>query len=150
MIEEQEPELMQVIVRDRQEGKTTDLIKWLLDGYQQDVYPQWNRVIVCVTNGMVQHTAKSIMRFTNDAYLCSKSEPHLKDQCEKAHDRIASLLRKAVWNLGDLQFNARGTRADAFEYVVDDFDLFIQRQFNFKMPAIAAMTGKLYEPSVRD
>lgn len=138
---------MKVIVRDRNQGKTTALIKWLLEGNLQRPYPQWNRVIVVPSTTMVAHTSNFILRTLNDMtgteeFLCSKSSIHLKDECKREHMYTEAAIVKSVWRLSELTFNARGIRAEGFEYAVDDIDELLQRTLGFKPPAMIAMTGE--------
>lgn len=39
---------MQVLVRERQEGKTASLVNWLQQGERTDRYPGWSRVLVVI------------------------------------------------------------------------------------------------------
>jgi len=41
-------ELPRVMAQDRQQGKTSALVDWLLDGHVVDGWPGWSRVIVFV------------------------------------------------------------------------------------------------------
>lgn len=46
MIDKGGAPLVDVVVRDRQEGKTTDALRWLADGKRCPGYPGWTRVLV--------------------------------------------------------------------------------------------------------
>lgn len=139
---------MQVIVRDRRQGKTTELIKWLLEGKEQDVYPHWNRVIVASHQSMVLHTMRMVWEYIQHENWspCSSMLPHMF--CDKnGHGPMLSDIRKAVWSMRELYFNARGVRRDAFEYVIDDADhLLMTGSISAldKPPVIITLTGELY------
>jgi len=131
--------LIKVLVEDRREGKTTELIKWLLQGHRQEGYPQWSRVIVCVSGGMCAYTSRMIDRYLTEELLCAKSEPHLGEVCKDVHNHTFAQIRKAVWSMSDFEHNVRGRE---FEYAIDDLELFIERKFGGKMPKVVTMTGE--------
>jgi len=143
-----QPEKIQVLVRDRREGKTTELIKWLLEGHMQDGYPQWSRVIVTPTSKMVVHTSKMVASHLSGEYLCQHSNPHLAEGCKFAHKHTAAQISKAVWGFKDFNFNAQGARE--FEYALDDADFLYTGNSttlyspNGRRPSIVVLTGELY------
>ena len=137
---------MKVIVRDRRQGKTTDLIKWMLEGHIQRAYPQWNRVIVATHRSAVVHTSRMIDRVIQetDWDACAASDIHLPEGCVIAHRHIIAQVRKAVWDARDLRFNLQGIRAEGFEYAIDDFEGFSHGLTElYKPPTINTMTGEL-------
>lgn len=151
---------MQVIVRDRRQGKTTLLIEWMLRGHIQQGYPQWSRVIVVPNHREVIHTWRMIrsyiaerpMEFGN-YWLCQHSHPHMDCQGpkEQAHKHTLAQIQKAVWNLRELSFNSQG--AHEFEYALDNADELFTRMdsiYMIKRPAIITLTGELYDENVRN
>ena len=122
---------MKIIVRDRRQGKTTELINWLLRGKPQpQTYPSWSRVMVCTTNQEVirvsREVRRAIMALPNPtAWLCERSAPHLGDRCADAHNHTITQICNGVWSLKDLSFNVMGSSKN-FAYVVDDADFLLQ------------------------
>lgn len=141
--------MTQVIVRDRREGKTTELIKWLLQGKEQTTYPYWDRVIVSVSSAkMVATTTEMILTYIKETNWnpCEQMLAHV--DCETQHQGILTDVRKAVWSMSDYYLNERGNRG--FEFAVDDIDLAWERGYRFlRQPALITLTGKLYD-AVRD
>lgn len=136
---------MQVIVRDRREGKTTELIKWLLGGNLQRPYPQWNRVLVCAHRTAVVRVVREVRRYIEEHNwdACAKSDPHLGTLCEAVHASTINEVAKNVWGMSDFEHNIRGNRP--FEYAIDDLDFFLRNTFR-SQPSVIAMTGE----SIRD
>jgi hypothetical protein len=135
---------MHVIVRDRREGKTTELIKWLLEGKAQEGYPGWSRVIVEPTKGMVVHADRMLKRHIADTGWVPRVDQMLDGRLttKDAEHRVLADVRKAIWGMSDFNFNAVGRRD--FEFAVDDLDQFISERFNYRMPTVITMTGELY------
>lgn len=134
---------MQVIVRDRQQGKTTDLVAWLLQGERRTNYPNWSRVILVHSNVLVAHTSNQVGRALQalpGTWFCERCPIHLAEQCEAYHEKLSADIRKAVWSFSDYSHNAHGRD---FEYAIDNLDAWISMTFHGKGPAIVAMTGTL-------
>lgn len=136
---------MQVIVRDRREGKTTELVKWLLEGKEQSPYPQWSRVIVAPTHAMVTYTTRMVFQIIHDTNWMPRRD-QLLDNRKGAIEHAIVNVRKAVWGMRDLGFNMRGSRD--FEYALDDAEQLLLNAPGWVLirpPAIITMTGKLYD-----
>lgn len=135
---------MQVIVRDRGEGKSTELVKWLYEGKQQEGYPGWSRVIVCTTRRSVMFfdglVKQASVRY--NFHSCDRMLPHTKADCEFVQTRMMADIRKAVWSLRDFKFCVAGRRD--FEFAVDDFDQILEEFFAGRQPTLIAMTGELH------
>lgn len=54
---------MRLIAGDRQTGKSTELIKWLVDGHAIPEYPHWSRVIVVATTSEVEFLDREVKQF---------------------------------------------------------------------------------------
>lgn len=133
---------MKVLVRDRREGKTTELVKWLLKGVPQAGYPQWSRVILCSSRSAAVDTTRMVqaeLAKLTPSQVCAMCFPHPLDAHEEAHTHTLAQIRKAVWSMNDFQHNVRGA---TFEYAIDDLDYFLQSLIGWKMPAVVAMTGE--------
>lgn len=140
---------MQIIVRDRQAGKTTELIHWLLRGNLQFGYPKWNRVLVCSYPKVVPTVARMVQRIMSETKWdpCRASYAHLPEDCGKVHHATAVQVLKSVWSSYDLSFNLFGSE---FEYVIDDYDRL--EAYNFmqsRPPQAITMTGVVVD-SLRD
>lgn len=152
--------MIRVIVRDRREGKTTELIKWLLEGKQIRLYPGWSRIIVCplekevirVTDEVRRETGAEGWGFEEDQILVPT---HILGESiyRMQYDRALNDVRKAVWSLRDLRYNLIGVGPQEFEYALDDADYYFStytyREGLSRPPAVIAMTGELYD-HVRD
>lgn len=141
---------MQVIVRDRQKGKTTELIKWLLQGKEQDTYPYWSRVIVCpFSNVEVTRVTNEVFRYieAENWNPCEQMLPHMHPDgvpLKEVHLGVLTDVRKAVWSLADYLANEVGTRT--FEFAIDNIEYIWERGYRIlREPAIITMTGKLYD-----
>jgi len=44
------PHRTEVLLADRQQGKTAHALAWLVDGHPIDSYPRWSRALVCVND----------------------------------------------------------------------------------------------------
>lgn len=138
-------EPMDVVVRDRRQGKTTTLIDWLLEGKQTQDYPGWSRVIVCVHTSMVVHTTR-MLRMASDGWQLRNEQllPNMRRNFQVGNDLAVNDLRKCVWSIDDFKHNAQGRRD--FEYAVDNVELFLQRFLPpYKPPSVITVTG-VYRP----
>ena len=142
---------MKILVRDRRQGKTTELIKWLLQGREQDVYPYWSRVIVACTHKMMQTTTGMLLHYIERENWnpCEQMLPHMhRDEHRHGgmsddHVGVLTDVRKAVWGPSDLDRNIQGTRP--FEFAIDDADQMFTGFFGFglaRQPAVITMTGE--------
>jgi len=136
---------MQVIVRDRRQGKTTELIKWLLQGHMQEGYPQWSRVlVVAASNQAVAYTTHLVHQYISKGYsdsdLCAMSRrPHYSDACDVEHNYTVTQIRKAVWGMSDYLANEPGRD---FEFAVDEMQYVWERGYRIlREPAIITLTG---------
>lgn len=125
---------MQVLVRDRQEGKTSALIAWLLKGTLKREYPGWSRVIVCADT-------REVVRLTA---LVRKESQSIVNNHEWKHSlSVLYDLRKCVWSVDDLRHNYGYSD---FDYAIDNLDLLIMYQLGLHArPDLVTMTGKLYD-----
>jgi hypothetical protein len=148
-----EIEPIRLIVKDRREGKTTELIKWLLGGKQQAGYPGWSRVIVCTNASSMMNCHRMIRHYTQPdfKFACDRLLPHKPEDCADVHQRMLNDVRKAAWSLNDLQHNMRGATKRNFEYVVDDVDELIRRALGniHFAPVGLTMTGVVVD-NLRD
>src|SRR5689334_17704505 len=118
---------MIVRVGDRQTGKTTRLISWLLEGHAIESYPGWSRAIVCANRTQVLSTTQLVRRAT--------------ENWEEAFDqRALTDLRKAVWSMDDLWSVMRGMKLEGFEYAIDNLEMILGKHFP-GTPAIITLTG---------
>lgn len=139
---------MKVLVRDRRAGKTTELIKWLLQGKEQDKYPYWSRVIVVPTNRMVPITTRTVFDYTQRENWnpCSQMLPHMHREGISLHEQHFGVLtdvRESVWSLRDLDSNLRGGRD--FEYGLDNAEEAMSGTFLSSflvLPTVITMTGE--------
>lgn len=138
---------MKVLVGSRQSGRTTKLVEWLLDGKEQQGYPQWSRVILCATNNQVIWLHRFIqdeIKRLNWIVECEQCLPHLTNNCVKHHHHVMTQIRKAVWGFNDFQTNARGRRD--FEYGIDDAEEFLFTGFvPHKLPSVIVLEGEIWE-----
>jgi len=141
---------MQVIVRDRQEGKTTELIKWLLQGTEQDKYPYWSRVIVCAASHVeTARVTNEVLRYieTTNWNPCERMLPHVHPEgvpLKEVHLGVLTDVRKAVWDMSDYLANERGVRT--FDFAIDNMEYVWERGYRIlRQPAIITMTGKSYD-----
>lgn len=123
---------MEVIVRGRQEGKSTELVRWLICGMPLEKYPYWSRAIVCCD----QQQVKAVRRMVDLATL--------------TWNRIErSALQAAVWGLLQLQESTLGHNLKEVEFAIDDFDLLMSYSLRVPYtPSIVTMTGELWSPSL--
>lgn len=138
---------MFVLVDDRQKGKTSKLVGWLLEGEAREDYPGWSRVIVCHNRSAVVHTTDMVKRATQEEWN-SLTYEHKKASAFAQRLRELSNIRKAVWSLDELRFNTRGARMELFEYAIDNVDFVLSEFLGvygvYKMPEVIAMTGKAW------
>lgn len=119
---------MRVLVRERQEGKTTILVDWLMGGRATQGYPGWSRVIVCPTNEAVVHTDRMLKRRMNEmqwSVSCDRCLPHPSADCREVHARAFFDARKCIWGARDLRTGLRGIAGEGIEIVVDDLHMLI-------------------------
>lgn len=124
---------MEVIVGDRQSGKTSALIDWLLEGEVIDNYPWWSRVIACTTQRRVVAVTDMVKRCTQEVF-----EANIRDG-NKGMERTLHDIRKAVWSLGDLQAN-RGRRG--IQVAFDDVEYLLEMILRCQ-PAVITLTGSV-------
>jgi len=139
---------MQVLVKGRAEGKTTALVKWLLEGREQEGYPAWSRVIVCAANNRMVQTTEHMLRKHIEEHInfhsCDRMLPHTKEECPQVQERFLINVRKAVWGLSDYYANEHGTRE--FEFAIDDMEYIWERGYRIlRQPSVITVTGSLYD-----
>jgi hypothetical protein len=135
---------MKILVRDRRQGKTTELIKWMLEGNQQLAYPAWSRVIVCVSHRMVIYTTDMLRDYIKNNDWKPRDDQRLDRGYDLSHDRLLTDVRKGVWSLDDLTTNFRGSRP--FEYAIDDLDHLLIDALHLRFaPEVATMSGELVD-----
>ena len=133
---------MQVIVRGRNEGKTTELIEWLLEGKQQEGYPGWSRAIVCTTPTMIMVCDRMIKERAHAGSIRFDQMLKGANTSQAELDRIVNDIRKSVWGLRDYRFNASGMRQ--FEFAIDDAEMLLSEILVGRQPSVITMTGELY------
>lgn len=121
---------MDVILGDRQTGKTTKLVEWLIQGHAIHSYPGWSRILVCANHAQVRWATDAVKEMTADW-------PKVRSTWD---------LRKAVWGLGDL--NGAGIRGVSreVEIAVDNLDMVVAMYLS-RMPVVVSMTGRPHEPA---
>ncbi len=142
---------MQVLVRDRSQGKTTELIKWFLNGKEIDRYPVWSRVIVVSQYSQVARVANDVRRHIMEQGWspCSRMRVHTH-RGNNDHMQMITAICKGIWSLSELQHNLRGARG--FEWGLDDADEFLRqgaRESIWYPPSVITITGEAVD-SFRD
>jgi hypothetical protein len=136
----------QYIIGERGSGRTTKLIKWLLEGKEQANYPGWSRVIVCAsshrmvmtTNVMVTDYIRKHVNF----HSCDRMLPHTAAECPQVQERFVNNVRKAVWGMSDYFANESGTRQ--FEFAIDDMEYVWERGARIlRRPTLITLEGKV-------
>lgn len=138
-------ELMNVVVRERQQGKTTALVDWLLAPEGGPLlktrgthrYPYWKRVIITLHG---ERERVRLQRVIGEKFMriCDERGWFLED-----FDHAIS----AVWTLESIHNNKHHGRSHAYEdveFAVDDLDYLIDRQVsNFigRRPSLVTMNG---------
>lgn len=152
---------MQVIVRDRQAGKTTGLVDWLLAPESGPLLntqgawepPYWKRIIVVMhgerERNRVRHQV--FWRFyevvrQRDWAGWLKDDPNWKTSVVGVAERASD----AVWNFDKLTDHLRGIRLASrrttpVEYCVDDVNVLVERYLAREigyMPALITLAGE--------
>lgn len=115
----------QAVLAERQEGKTTQLIEWLVNGEPLDVWPSWSRVLIVPTP---EQMSDIVHRFqVADQTLRGKGCP--------------GGLGKVVLTVGSYQLT-RLRLADV-EVAVDNADHLIEQALGLR-PDLVSMTGSVF------
>lgn len=136
---------MYVLVDDRQRGKTTKLVQWLLEGEPRANYPGWSRIIVCPDQGRVVFVTDMVKKFTQGEWNDLAQIPD--DAAHSVRRRAVTLanIRKAVWSLDELRNNSFGGRMEVFDYALDDAELMLGQYLRVhKAPEVITMTGQAW------
>lgn len=129
--------MIQWIVRDRCQGKTTSLLKWLLQGKATLDYPGWSRIIVCRDHNAVLYTTRMLRDMTQHFEGDALPTP-----------RWVLDVRKCVWGVRDLATGLRGGSSE-IEIALDDYDEFPISMHDFRFPrrgvvTVIAVNGSIY------
>jgi len=112
--------MMEVLVTDRQRGKTTALMGWVKGGHKTRRYPHWSRIVVIPTMGMLEQIKR--------------------DWWEKIED-----FDHRVYHLDEIRNNLSFNNPD-LEIRFDDMDFVLQKLFPFSRIGGFTMTGKILTP----
>lgn len=119
-----EREQLRVVLTERQQGKTTQLVEWLLGGEPIDAWPSWSRVLIV-------HDSRRLT-YILDHFRAEQQELFRKG-CPGG-------LGKIVMGGGRDGFVVQRLRLADVEVAVDDAEELIRQQLGF-MPDIISMTG---------
>lgn len=114
---------MNVIVRDRQLGKTTELVRWLLGGRAINAWPGWSRVLVVADAQRAVWTSRHF---------------HEADQWLRVNG-LPPGLQKIVLTARDWR-NRRPGSDRLITWALDDAEQIIAQYFD-GLPAVMSMTG---------
>ena len=112
-----------VVVRDRNLGKTTELVNWLLGGHLIGGWPGWSRVLVVANKGRVTHLYREF-----------------PEQHRALREAGCAGLGKVVVTAEEWPRLCRGIARDV-EWALDDAEQIIACQFG-SLPNIMSMTGE--------
>ena len=117
---------LQALIAERQEGKTTQLIEWLLGGQLIDMWPSWSRVLIVPSSQQMKYLVHQF-----DA-----ADQELRDKgCPGG-------LQKVVLTVGSYALT-RLRLADV-EVAVDNAEELIEQQLGLR-PDVVSMTGTLLD-----
>lgn len=119
---------IEVIARDRGDGKTTALVGWLLDGHRIDGWPGWSRLLVVADGQRVQAI--------HNGYAFPEQDHALRAAgCEGGLGKVVVTLAEAV------SVSRRGLARDV-EWALDDVETVLADVFGvFGLPAVLTVTG---------
>lgn len=116
---------LRALIAERQEGKTTQLIEWLLGGEPIDKWPAWSRVLIVPNPRQMEYI---VDRFkTADRELRDKGCP--------------GGLQKVVLTAGG--YGLTRLRLADVEVAVDNAEELIEQQLGLR-PDIVSMTGSVF------
>jgi hypothetical protein len=118
---------LRALVAERQEGKTTQLVEWLLGGEPIEAWPSWNRLLVVVNE----------QRY---AYVLDRFGAASRKLEEKG---CAGGLGKVVVSANFDKFVIQRMRLADVEVAVDDAEELIAQQLGF-LPDVVSMTAKSF------
>jgi hypothetical protein len=120
---------VEVLLAQRREGRTTQLMDWLMKGHRITSYPGWSRILVCAHKRQVVELTLNAGRLAENPW------------------------RKCIFTLDDLESAARGAiRPGTVEYAIDDAEQLLWRMLPGRvgLPALISFTGVPYSPEVSD
>jgi hypothetical protein len=126
---------MKVLATERQEGKTTELLRWVLGGHAISVWPSWSRVIIVDTKREALHlTENHPAGIAIDGLIKQKGGPG---------------LRKLVLVYEQDQFAIQSRlHLAGVEVAVDNADRILHRLLH-QMPAFVTLTGEVAKTNAR-
>jgi hypothetical protein len=122
-------DLVSTLLGGRQEGKTTRLIEWLLQGESIEPWPGWSRVLVVTTAALIDPIKDNF----------KAADQQLRD------DGCVGGLGKVVLSVGDYAITR--LRLSDVEVAVDNAEDLIAQQLGFR-PDVVSMTAKLFGSDV--
>lgn len=119
---------MKVLATERQEGKTTELLSWLLGGESINLWPSWSRVIIVDTTSEALHlTQHHPAGIATDYLLRQKGGPVLS-KLVLVYDKDQYAIRSRL-HLANVEVG------------VDNVDHLLHRLLH-QMPAYVTLTGQ--------
>jgi len=122
---------LRALVADRQEGKTTQLVEWLLGGEPIEAWPSWSRLLVV--------TSEQRYSYILDRFHVASRELESKG-CPGG-------LGKVVVSANFDKFVIQRMRLADVEVAVDDVEELIAQQLGF-LPDVVSMTAKPFGADV--
>jgi hypothetical protein len=125
---------VKAIVGDRRSGKTTALVKWLVEGHEIPEYPGWSRVIVVATVNELKLLDSEVKQFGRKPDEEWEPKPYMK---------CVLHMREFLDNRGAFRYVRGESRVEA---AFDNLDHAFEEVLGFR-PAVVTMTAD--EVSVR-
>jgi hypothetical protein len=133
---------MEIMVRDRREGKTTHLLEWLLEGTFINEPPYWSRVLVVMHGAAEQERLRRLV-------LEQMRKKQVERGAVEVPDHHIDRARLAVWRFDDWHRNVLGIRRDApWTYAIDNAEAMFAQVLGSKEPERVTMNGKLWRGTV--
>lgn len=124
-------ERLQIVLADRQEGKTTRLVEWLLQGHLTEPWPGWSRMLLVPT----------VREAVN-----LPEEYHWADLELRMHLGVPGGLGKIICSANEISsLRLHVGRNPDLEIALDNADHWLQHQLGFD-PALLSLTGSVYDP----
>jgi hypothetical protein len=122
-------DLVSTLLAGRQEGKTTRLIEWLLQGERIDSWPSWSRVLIVAEARQIEPIRSNY----------TAADQQLREQ------GCVGGLGKVVLSVGS--YSLHRLRLSDVEVAVDNAEDLITQQLGFR-PDVVSMTGALFGADV--
>jgi hypothetical protein len=114
----------QALLTGRRQGKTTELVDWLVKGKKIDKMPGWSRVLLVADEARVQWTLRNFRK------------QDLELQARGFKSGLQSLIYR--FDAPNRQYFINNV-----EFAIDDLDDFLSQYF-YRLPAVFSMTADTY------